>query len=373
MTSVAPAIVRDGLAGARDEVRGVSSSRCHFGRAFDVAFAPWEGDDGTSDEMVVTCGEDGTARAHVVRTSVEGGGAIERDVFVCRGHEAEVVRVGFARGVSSERRRFATGSADGSCKIWNADDGSEARSLSGHPGEVYGCCFLGDGGASTIATCSETAVWAWDIETGARLAKSAPRVATGGDETPERWSPGYLFSMARGLNGVLACGCSDGVVRIYGDGSGGKFGETVAEVRDAHQHTIVGSTCFIDEGRVLCSVGLDGTIALTDTRTWEMFRRISAGTPLMSACGIGSGSWLAMVGKSGFVRAIDAMEQTVASQCIFRPEIDEPVPLFCVASNLKGTMLACAGAGVASSGATTPAFGSTKKADPSRLDVWITA
>ena len=370
MTAVAPAIARERLAG---DARVVSSSRCHFGRAFDVEFAPWGDDDGTNDEILVTCGEDETARGHIVRTSGEGDATIERDVFVCRGHAAEVVRVGFARGAASERRRFATGSADGCCKIWNADDGSEARSLSDHPGEVYGCCFLGDGGAATIATCSETAVWEWDVETGARLGTSAPRVASGDDGTPKRWSPGYLFSMARGSSGALACGCSDGVVRIYGDGSGGKFGEPIAEVRDAHQNTMVGSTCFINEGRVLCSVGLDGTVALTDTRTWGMFRRISAGTPLMSACGIGSGSWLAMVGNSGVVRAIDAMEQTATSQCTFRPEISEPVPLFCVASNLKGTMLACAGAGVASSSASTLAFGGAKKPDPSRLDVWMTS
>ena len=72
-------------------------------------------------------------------------------------------------------------------------------------------------------------------------------VASGDDGTPKRWSPGYLFSMARGSSGALACGCSDGVVRIYGDGSGGN-GEPSAEVRDAHQNTMVGSTCFINEG-----------------------------------------------------------------------------------------------------------------------------
>ena len=64
-----------------------------------------------------------------------------------------------------------------------------------------------------------------------------------------------------------------------------------------------------------------------------------------------------MVGNSGVVRAVDAMEQTATSQCTFRPEISEPVPLFCVASNLKGTMLACAGyPASASSSASTLAF-----------------
>ena len=140
MTAVAPAIARERLAG---DARVVSSSRCHFGRAFDVEFAPWGDDDGTNDEILVTCGEDETARGHIVRTSGEGDATIERDVFVCRGHAAEVVRVGFARGAASERRRFATGSADGCCKIWNADDGSEARSLERSSGRGVRVLFSG--------------------------------------------------------------------------------------------------------------------------------------------------------------------------------------------------------------------------------------
>ena len=56
--------------------------------------------------------------------------------------------------------RFATGSADGTCKVWDFDARErvvrEAQSLDGHPGEVYGCCFLGDGDGGVVATCSET-------------------------------------------------------------------------------------------------------------------------------------------------------------------------------------------------------------------------
>ena len=229
----------------------------------------------------------------------------------------------------------------------------------------------GDGDGGVVATCSETEARAWDVERGTTTAKTAPRddLGTSGARTPERWSPGYLFSMARG-DGVLACGCSDGVVRVYGDGSSGTFGERVAEVT-AHPNAIVGSTSFIDGGRVLCSVGLDGTVVLTDVRTWGIFRRISAGSTLTSACGVGSGSWLAMVGESGVVRAIDAIgDASSSAQCVFEPK-GEPVPLFCVAANESGTMLACSGAGVPSSAPTLGATFGTKTPDPSRLDVWM--
>ena len=280
---------------------------------------------------------------------------------------------------------FATAGADGSCKMWRlggrlrADDAEDdddvvvecVQTLDAHPGEVYGCCFMDDVNMNTIATCSETEVYWMDLETKARLGASRRKDTTATPtSTPDRWSPGYLFSMTRSQElGVLACGCSDGAIRVYSDGArGGVFGDVVATATP-HPNAIVGNTMFIDDGRVLASVGLDGTIALTDTRTWGMFRRISSETPLMSACGIGGG-WLGMVGSAGVVRAIDAVYDAASPARVFTPAVDPLVPLFCVAANARGTRLACAGAGVSAS---TPTLGATfgvKRPDPSRLDVW---
>jgi hypothetical protein len=78
-----------------------------------------------------------------------------------------------------------------------------------------------------------------------------------------------------------------------------------------------------------------------------------------------------MVGESGVVRAIDAIgDASSSAQCVFEPK-GEPVPLFCVAANESGTMLACSGAGVPSSAPTLGATFGTKTPDPSRLDVWM--
>jgi hypothetical protein len=78
-----------------------------------------------------------------------------------------------------------------------------------------------------------------------------------------------------------------------------------------------------------------------------------------------------MVGESGVVRAIDATGDATSARRAFEPE-GEPVPLFCVAANASGTMLACAGAGVPSSAPTLGATFGAKKPDSSRLDVWMT-
>ena len=363
----------------------ISRAAVHYGRTFDASFAPdlavWApgaieaGAEGDEVDVLVTCGED--SRARVMRCDSRG----VTDVGTCRGHDGEVLRVAFG----ARDGAFATASADGSCKMWRLGRASAESTTSGdvvvecvqtldeHPGEVYGCCFMDDVKMGTIATCSETEVYCIDVETKTRLGASKreerdkENVAA---STPDRWSPGYLFSMTRSQElGVLACGCSDGAIRVYSDGArGGGFGDVVA-VATPHPNAIVGTTMFIDDGRVLASVGLDGTIALTDTRTWGMFRRISSGTPLMSACGIGGG-WLGMVGSAGVVRAIDAVYDEASPACVFIPPVDPLVPLFCVSANARGTRLACAGAGVpVATPALAAAFG-VKRPDPSRLDVW---
>jgi len=360
---------------ASDDARHASRATIAHGRTFDCAVAPrtaWGALAhalGRFDEIIFTCGEDGAGRAFGVNASEVEGGDVLRVIGTCRGHAEEAVRVACSR----TEGRFATGSADGTCVLWSVDregDIARERAFEGHPGEVYGISFLGDErGGDGVATCSETEVFCWDAETGATLGRSGARERDrgNGEGTPERWRPGYLFSMARGA-GALACGCSDGMVRVYGDGSSGRFGELIVEL-PLHPNSMVGSTSFIDEGRVLCSVGLDGTIALTDVRTWGTFRRVSSGTPLMSACGIGSGSWLAMVGNSGIVRALDGLGDSCSPRYSFAPP--EPVPLFCVASNESGTMLACAGAGVPAKTPTLAASFAVKRPDPSRLDVFL--
>ena len=367
-TSTRPPVASD------DATRSGGRAIAH-GRTFDCAFAPrasWSAlvdALGGVDEIIITCGEDGAGRVFGVNADAGEGEEAVRAIGACRGHAEEAVRVACSRTAG----RFATGSADGTCAVWRVDgEGGIARerTFEGHPGEVYGICFLGDErGGDGVATCSETEVFRWDMETGATVGRSAARERDlGNDEgTPERWRPGYLFSMARGA-GVLACGCSDGMVRVYGDGSSGRFGELVVEL-PLHPNSMVGSTSFIDEGRVLCSVGLDGTVALTDVRTWGTFRRVSSGTPLMSACGIGGGSWLAMVGNTGIVRAFDALGDASSPRYSFEPS--EPVPLFCVASNESGTMLACAGAGVPQKAPALAASFAVKRPDPSRLDVFL--
>jgi WD40 repeat protein len=360
--------------GAVEGAKHVSLSNICHGRTFDCAFAPrerWESVRGAHfDEILVTCGEDGAGRVFGVRADDNDGIVTLERMGAARGHTEEVVRVSCARASG----RFATGSADGTCALWSLEATGEVKAetrFEGHPGEVYGIAWLGEGtGADGLATCSETEVFRWDVERGTLVEKAGEREAmdsvSESAATPERWRPGYLFSMAHG-GGMLACGCSDGVVRIYSDGKSNRFGALVVEL-PVHPNAIVGSTCFVGDGVGLISVGLDGTVVITDTRMWRTVRRVTSDSQLTSACEVGLGSeWFAMVGRSGIVRTLSAFGDS-NPKCTL--EAKDPVPLYCVASNERGTMLACAGAGVPSKTPALAAAFATKRPDPSRLDLF---
>lgn len=69
--------------------------------------------------------------------------------------------------------------------------------MDGYLGEVYGCCFLGDGDGGVVVMCLEMEVWVWDVERGTTTAKTASRDDLGmlGVCMFECWLLGYLFFM----------------------------------------------------------------------------------------------------------------------------------------------------------------------------------
>ena len=53
----------------------------------------------------------------------------------------------------SRGNNLLTGSSDGTCKIWNVDDGKCVQTLEGHHDEIFSCSYNYEG--NTIITASK--------------------------------------------------------------------------------------------------------------------------------------------------------------------------------------------------------------------------
>ena len=339
-----------------------------------MAFCPWD------ERLFASAGEDETAR--VWRDDAEregrgrnpggGGAALISPHGVCRGHKDEVVRVAW----HPRMRLLATGGAEGAVGVWRVaqpgdetpasahdpDGGDVARvdTLGGHPEEVYGCAFVGDGagGGPVLGTASGPDLHLWDLEASTLLSRVPPSDAGStpthpGEEVPERWRPGYLFSLSSdgGARGFLGAASSDGAVRLWGHDSTGRTATGVAAVA-AHPSTMACATAFLSAGDVLASAGADGSVVLIDVRTMTPIKRVKAPCPLMGCCAVPTGGggpsgWLAMCGTDGSVRVID-VSGVVAGVKVLKPPTGGPgeaeaTPLLCVAADQNGRRIAAAG------------------------------
>ena len=102
---------------------------------------------------------------------------------------------------------------EASATTHDPDSGTTALvdKLEGHPDQVYGCIFVGDGDGSgpILATAAGTDLHLWDLERAAVVSKVGhePIPVEAGSE---RWEPGFLFSLASdgGARNLLASACS---------------------------------------------------------------------------------------------------------------------------------------------------------------------
>ncbi len=207
---------------------------------------------GTLDGRTVlaTGSTDGTARLWDAAT-----GALIGDPLI--GHTNRVTAV--VLGTLDGRAVLATGSFDGTVRLWDTADGTvTVDRLIGHGDQINSLALCTLAGRTVLATGSDDCTARlWDIATGASIGE------------PFSGHTGRIRSVALGIlpDGriVLATGSDDGTARLWDTATGASIGEPFTGHTGQVRSVALG---ILPDGRTVLATGsIDGTARLWDTAT----------------------------------------------------------------------------------------------------------
>jgi WD40 repeat protein len=175
------------------------------------------------------------------------------EAVTLKGHQGAVTTAAFSR----DARRMATGSADGTARIWDVSGGQERQALQ-VGGSVTSVAFSHDATLLAVGTGESASVW--DTATGQRV------------QVMESGGPGVAFSPD---GGMLATGSRDGSVLMW-DTSTWKVARALAgHRRPASQLR------FSPDGKLLATVAPDqAAVFLWDLATGKTKQIMQGQVPL---------------------------------------------------------------------------------------------
>ena len=196
------------------------------------------------------------------------------------GHKGSVHSVVFSRDGSL----IASGSEDGTAKLWNADSGQQIRALMRHPHPIL--CVSLSPDSNILASGSEAGkITLWDVNYKERI-----RILKGHEDRvwSIRFSPDGTF---------LASGSADKTIRLWNMRSG-------KEIRTFRGHTdSIYSLSFSPDGGILASGSADGTVKIRDIDSGRDISTLKENTGAVnSICFSPDGKTLASGLENGTIR-----------------------------------------------------------------------
>lgn len=173
---------------------------------------------------------------------------------IMRGHKDQVKFVRF----TADGKSIVTASADGTARIWDAQNGNATLTLSGHAGAVNFASFSRDGRRIVTAGADKTARL-WDVSNGQPLLTLSGHAD---NVTYAAFTPG----------GLIVTASQDGTARVWN-------AETAHSMHELRGHTGPINNGMISDGQrgLFVSAGADGSARLWDPTTGVQLQLFNVG------------------------------------------------------------------------------------------------